>query len=146
MCQYDLRLLIPIGPWFGEYQPRSLETLVFFTKRGNFIKRRGENKVSSGFLLKKNPPSNFWGWICWEVTTVSTQMEGSNFMGLGYTPHFGLGIKKNRYKIEDIDIFHKNREISILTMKKKTGNKHHPVNWVSAAILEATGRLSHTTG
>jgi hypothetical protein len=24
--------------------------------------------------------------------------------------------------------------------------KHHPVNWVSAAIPEATGRLSHTTG
>jgi hypothetical protein len=46
-------------------------------------------------------------------------MEGSNFMGLGYTPHFGLGIKKNGYKIEDINIFHKNREISILTMKKK---------------------------
>jgi hypothetical protein len=30
-------------------------------------------------------------------------MEGSISMGLGYTPHFGLGIKKNGYKIEEID-------------------------------------------
>jgi len=28
----------------------------------------------------------------------------------------------------------------------KAGDKHHPTNWVSAAIPEATGRLSHTTG
>jgi hypothetical protein len=27
-----------------------------------------------------------------------------------------------------------------------TSERHQPVNWVSAANPEATGRLSHTTG
>lgn len=83
-----------MGPWFGEYQPRSLETLVFFTKRGGILSREGgENKVSSG-LLKKTHLQTFEGEFVERSLRYQTQMEGSNSIGSWIYPPFWARHKK----------------------------------------------------
>jgi hypothetical protein len=58
------------------------------------LSREGEKTKVSSDLLKKTHLQTFEGEFVERSLWYQTQMEGSNSMGLGYTPHFGLGIKK----------------------------------------------------